>query len=100
MFSEYSRALRAYRDIRYQVKKSPPFRKPPPIKSVGNIPDILKVILEAAGNTFPSPKLPVSLLFRIIEQSGQEEIEEQPYDAVRGASLVPESYTTGSGEIT
>ena len=77
MFSEYSRALRAYRDIRRQVKKSPPFRKPPPIKSVRNLPDILGVKLEAAGNTFPSPKLPISILFRIIEQSRQEQVEEQ-----------------------
>lgn len=91
MFSEYSRALWAYRDIRHQVKKSPPFKKPPPIKSVRNIPDILKVILETAGNTFPSPKLPINLLFRIIEQSGLEQIEEQPCNTARGTSRVTKS---------
>jgi len=88
MFSEYSKALRAYQDICQQIKQSPPFMKPPPIKSARNVPDILRVILETAGNTFPSPKLPFSLLFRIIQQSRQEQFEEQPRDKVRGASHI------------
>lgn len=77
MFSEYSKAVRAYQDMRLQVKKSPPFKKPPPIKSLRNIPDVLRPIFETAGVTLPSPKLPISLFLRIIEQSRQKQTEEQ-----------------------
>lgn len=77
MFSEYSKAVRAYQDIQLQVKKSPPFRKPPPIKSLRNIPDVLRLIFETASSTFPSPRLPISLFFRIVQQSSQEQIKGQ-----------------------
>lgn len=76
IFSEYSETLRAFQEIQLDVGKSPPFRKLPPIKSIrNNTPKMLKLIIETAGSTFPSPQLPVSLLFRIMEQSRQKEIE-------------------------
>lgn len=99
MFSEYSRALRAYRNIRLQVKESPPLTKPPPVRSVRNIPDVLKVILETAASTFPSPRLPISLLFRIIEQSRQEKADAQRYNTIEGSYSVKE-YNKESGQIT
>jgi hypothetical protein len=78
MFSEYLKALQAFRDMKLQVKKSPPFKKLPPVRSIrSDSSKMLKLILETAGNTFPSPKLPISILFRIIEQSRQEQVEEQ-----------------------
>ena len=87
MFAEYSKALHACKNIRLQVKKSPPFKKLPPVKSArNNIPDIFRVICETARSTFPSPKLPISLLFRIIEQSTLEQIEDQPWDTDRSAN--------------
>jgi len=98
IFSEYSKVLHAYRDIRLRVKKSPPFKKLPPVKSARGIPDILRMIVETAGSTFPSPRLPISLLFRIIEQARQEQPEEQRYDATKGSYGVTESKTR-SGEI-
>ena len=76
LFSEYTRTLQAFQDLQLEVKKSPPFRKLPPVKSIwNNTPKMLKLILEVAGSTFPSPKLPISLLFRIVEQSKQEQVE-------------------------
>ncbi len=73
MFSEYLKALQAFQDMKLQVKKSPPFKKLPPVRSIrNNSSKMLKLILETAGKTFPSPKLPISLLFRIIERSKQE----------------------------
>jgi transcriptional regulator with XRE-family HTH domain len=76
IFSEYLKALQAFQDMKLQVKKSPPFKKLPPVKSIRNDSSkMLKLILETAGNTFPSPRLPISLLFRIIEQSRQERVD-------------------------
>lgn len=78
MFSEYLKALRAFQDMKLQVKKSPPFKKLPPVRSIRNDSSkMLKLILETAGDTFPSPRLPISLLFRIIEQSKQEHITQK-----------------------
>jgi transcriptional regulator with XRE-family HTH domain len=72
LYSEYLEALEALKDVRIQVKRNPPFKKAPPVKSLrNNTPKILKLMLEAAGSTFPSPRLPISLLFKIIEQSRQ-----------------------------
>ena len=97
MFLEYSKALHAYQDIQLQVKKSPPFKKPPPVKSLRNIPAVLRLVLETAGSTFPSPKLPITLLFRIIEQSRQEKADEQRYNK---SSYGMKESDTESGEIT
>jgi transcriptional regulator with XRE-family HTH domain len=78
MLSEYLKALRAFQDMKLQVKKSPPFKKLPPVRSIRNDSSkMLKLILETAGDTFPSPRLPISLLFRIIEQSKQERITQK-----------------------
>lgn len=79
LFSEYTETLKAFQDIQLEVRKSPPFRKLPPVRSLRkNTPKMLKLILEVAGSTFPSPKLPISLLFRIVEQSKQEQVDEHP----------------------
>ncbi len=76
LLSEYSKALQAYKDIQRQVKESPPFKKLPPVNIVKqNTPKMLKLLFDTAGSTFPSPKLPFSLLFRIIEQSKREKDE-------------------------
>lgn len=76
IFSEYSEALRAFQEIQLDVGKSPPFQKLPPVRSLGkNSSQMLKLILETAGKTFPSPRLPLSLLFRILEQSRQKPAE-------------------------
>lgn len=73
LYSQYTETLQAFRDLQLQIKKSPPFQKLPPVKSIrNNTPKMLKLILEVAGSTFPSPKLPISLLFRMVEQSKQE----------------------------
>jgi len=77
MFSEYSKALGAYQDIQLQVKKSPPFKKLPPLRSLRNTPDLLRLIFETASSTFPSPRLPISLFLRIVQQSSQEQIKGQ-----------------------
>jgi transcriptional regulator with XRE-family HTH domain len=79
LFSEYIKALKAFQDMQFEVRKSPPFRKVPPVKSLKtNAPRMMKLVLEAAGKTFPSPRLPVSLLFRVLEQSSQKSIENPP----------------------
>ena len=94
LYSEYSKALEALKDIRLQVKRNPPFKKLPPVRSLrDNSPKILKLILETAGSTFSSPKLPVSLLFRIIKKSSREQVEKQPGNIIRSASDVNKSYT-------
>lgn len=73
LFSEYSETLQAFQDLQSDVRKSPPFRKPPPLKSIkANAPRMMKLVLDTAGKTFPSPRLPISLLFRILEQSRQK----------------------------
>jgi transcriptional regulator with XRE-family HTH domain len=90
LFLEYTRALKAFQDIQLQVKKSPPFRKLPPVRSLRkNTPQMLKLILKTAGKTFPSPRLPVSLLFRILEQSSQKPVENPP-TAVKKKVLLTE----------
>ncbi len=70
LFSEYKETLKAFQEMQSDVRESPPFRKRPPVKSIkANIPRMMKLVLDTAGKTFPSPRLPVSLLFRILEQS-------------------------------
>jgi transcriptional regulator with XRE-family HTH domain len=87
MFSEYLKALQTFQDLKLQVKKSPPFKRPPPLRNIShNTPKMLKLILETAGSTFPSPRLPISLLFRIIEQSRQEQTGQQYCNTLRGSS--------------
>jgi transcriptional regulator with XRE-family HTH domain len=69
LFSEYSETLKAFQDLQTDVRRSPPFKKLPPINSIkSNGPILLKLVLESAGKTFPSPRLPVSLLYRILQQ--------------------------------
>lgn len=73
LFSEYTETLKAFQEMQFDVRKSPPFRKRPPVKSIkANAPKMMKLVLDTAGKTFPSPRLPVSLLFRILEQSRQK----------------------------
>jgi len=73
LYLEYAKALKAFQDMRLEVRKSPPFKKAPPLRNLRmNTREMLKVIFETAERTFPSPSLPVSLLFRILEQSRQE----------------------------
>jgi len=79
LFSEYTEMLEAFQKLQQAVREAPPPRKAPPVKSlIKNIPPMLKMVLEGAEKTFPSPRLPVSLLFRILEQSRQKEIEKTP----------------------
>lgn len=79
LFSEYTETLKAFQEMQFDVRKSPPFRKPPPVKSIkANAPRMMKLVLDTAGKTFPSPCLPVSLLFRILEQSRQKPVEKSP----------------------
>ena len=69
-YSEYTEMLEAFRKLQQAVREAPPLRKAPPAKSlIKNIPPMLKMVLDGAEKTFPSPRLPVSLLFRILEQS-------------------------------
>ncbi len=76
LYSEYTEMLEAFQQVQQAVREAPPPRKAPPVKSlIKNIPPMLKMVLEGAGKTFPSPRLPVSLLFRILKQSRQKEIE-------------------------
>jgi transcriptional regulator with XRE-family HTH domain len=75
LFSEYTKTLKAFQEMQFEVRKSPPFRKLPPVKSIkANSPRMLKLILDTAKKTFPSPRLPVSLLIRIMQQSGGGQI--------------------------
>jgi len=70
LYLEYDRALNAFREMQQQVKKSPPLRKPPPFRSLSrNSRQMIAMLLQIAGRTFPSPRLPVNLFFRILEQS-------------------------------
>ncbi len=76
LFSEYTETLKAFQEMQLDVRKSPPFRKAPPVKSLkANTPRMMRLVLETAGKTFPSPRLPVSLLFRIMEQAKFKETE-------------------------
>lgn len=81
LYSEYTEMLEAFQKLQQAVREAPPLRKAPPIKSlIKNTPPMLKMVLEGAGKTFPSPRLPVSLLFRIMEQSKQKEVEKTSFD--------------------
>ena len=72
---EYAKTLKAFQKMQFDISKSPPFRKLPPVKSIKtNSPRMIKFILDTAEKTFPSPRLPVSLLIRIIEQSRDGQI--------------------------
>ena len=74
LYSEYDKALKAFQDMQRDVRASPPFKKAPPLKGLTRHSlRILETLLQTAGKTFPSPRLPVSLLFRIIEQSGRKD---------------------------
>ena len=74
LFAEYTETLKAFQAMQLELRKSPPFRKPPPVKSIKtNARRMMKLVLDTAGKTFPSPRLPVSLLFRILEQSRQNQ---------------------------
>ena len=76
LYHEYVETLKAFQEMRFDVNKSPPFQKAPPVKSIkANTPRMMKLVLDTAGKTFPSPRLPVSLLFRIMEQSRQATTE-------------------------
>jgi transcriptional regulator with XRE-family HTH domain len=93
LYSEYLKALEALKEVRVQVKRNPPFKKAPPVRSLrNNTPKILKLMLEAAGSTFPSPRLPISLLFRIIEKSRQEQVKEQSGNTIRSTTDVNNPY--------
>lgn len=81
LYSEYTEMLKTFQKLQQAVREAPPLRKAPPIKSlIKNTPPMLKMVLEGAEKTFPSPRLPVSLLFRILQQSRQQKIEETPSD--------------------
>lgn len=81
-YSEYLKALKAIENILTAVKDSPPFRKAPPIRSVkNNAPAMFKLIRETAGGTFPSPRLPFSLIFRIYEQAREKEIKDKSFNS-------------------
>jgi transcriptional regulator with XRE-family HTH domain len=65
----YSKALAAFHDLKMAIKDSPPCKKAPPLKSIKqNSQVILRVIRETIGGTFPNPKLPARLLYKIFEQ--------------------------------
>jgi transcriptional regulator with XRE-family HTH domain len=72
LLAEYAETLKAFKEMQFDVSQSPPFRKAPPVQSLkANTPRMMRLVLETAGKTFPSPSLPVSLIFRIVEQSRQ-----------------------------
>jgi transcriptional regulator with XRE-family HTH domain len=79
-YSEYLKASKAVQNILKAVKASPPFRKAPPIRSVkNNAPVMFKLIRETVGGTFPNPRLPFSLLFKIFEQAREKEIKDKSF---------------------
>ncbi len=83
LFSEYTKALQAFQNITEEIKRSPPFKKLPPVRGISRYaPQTVALLLKTVGTTFPSPKLPLGLLFRIAEQTGKKKTEESP--AARG----------------
>ncbi len=75
---EYEETLEAFKEMQLEIKKSPPFRKLPPLKGLKrNTPKMLRLVLGSAASTFPSPRLPFSLLFRLLEQMKQEGAEKK-----------------------
>jgi transcriptional regulator with XRE-family HTH domain len=81
-YSEFLKASKAIQNILTAVKDSPPFKKAPPIRSVkNNAPAMFKLIRETCGGTFPSPRLPFSLIFRIFEQARDKEIKDKPFNS-------------------
>jgi transcriptional regulator with XRE-family HTH domain len=88
LYSEYIEMLEAFQKVQQAVQEAPPPRKAPPVKSlIKNIPPMLKMVLEGAEKTFPSPRLPVSLLFRILEQSKKKQPESSQVDNSKSDSL-------------
>jgi transcriptional regulator with XRE-family HTH domain len=80
---EYKKALASFREILREVKKAPPFKKAPPVRSMRrNVPSMLKLIRDSAGGTFPSPELPFSLLFRIYAKAREEQRDNDSKDTL------------------
>jgi transcriptional regulator with XRE-family HTH domain len=81
-YSDYLKASKAIQNILTAVKESPPFRKAPPMRSVkNNAPAMFKLIRETCGGTFPSPRLPFSLIYRIFEQAREKEIKDKSFNS-------------------
>lgn len=77
-YSEYQETLNAFKEIQQEIKESPPFKKLPPLRGLKrNTPRMLRLVLESAASTFPSPRLPFSILFRLLEHTNQERSEQK-----------------------
>lgn len=88
LYPAYIETLEAFQKLQQAVREAPPPKKAPPVKSlIENIPPMLKMVSEAAEKTFPSPRLPVSLLFRILEQSKKKQTDSYQVDDPKSDSL-------------